>query len=72
LHLSADDLHPRGIFASGEEEGVFLCACVLCLVLQVEAARAGMGLAPLPSFMGDQIEGLVRIPNCKPYANYDV
>ena len=41
-------------------------------MLQVEAARAGMGLATLPGFMGDQIEGLVRTPNCKPYTNYDV
>jgi DNA-binding transcriptional LysR family regulator len=40
--------------------------------LQVEAARAGVGLAVLPCFIGDTIDGLLRVPGCKPYANYDI
>jgi DNA-binding transcriptional LysR family regulator len=40
--------------------------------LQVQAAVAGMGLAALPCFVGDQTAGLVRVPGCEPYSNYDV
>ena len=40
--------------------------------LQAEAAKQGMGLATLPCFVGDTTEGLRRIPNTKPYDNYDV
>jgi DNA-binding transcriptional LysR family regulator len=41
-------------------------------ILQVEAARAGMGLAFLPCFLADQIENLSRIPGCQPFSNYDI
>lgn len=40
--------------------------------LQVEAAIAGMGLAVLPCFIGDSVQGLARVPGCEPYANYDI
>lgn len=42
------------------------------VLLQVEAARQGMGLAVLPCFVADQTEGLVRIPGSTPYPNYDI
>jgi DNA-binding transcriptional LysR family regulator len=42
------------------------------IVLQAEAARCGMGLAVLPCFFADQIEGLIQIPNSKPYERYDL
>ena len=41
-------------------------------MLQVAAVEHGMGLAALPCFLGDQIPGVVRIPGCEPYSNYDV
>ncbi|MBT8078553.1 MAG: LysR family transcriptional regulator [Gammaproteobacteria bacterium] len=41
-------------------------------LLQVEAARHGMGLAILPCFLGDTADGLQRIPGCKPRSNYDI
>ena len=34
--------------------------------LQMEAARAGMGLAMLPCFLGDRDSGLVRVPGTAP------
>ena len=40
--------------------------------LQAEAAKQGMGLATLPCFVGDSIEGLCRIPDTEPYMNYDI
>lgn len=40
--------------------------------MQVEAARAGMGLATLPCFIGDRVEGLMRVPDCEPYFDYDI
>ena len=40
--------------------------------MQVEAARAGMGLAALPCFIGDAVDGLRRAPGCEPYFNYDI
>ena len=40
--------------------------------MQVEAARAGMGLAALPCFIGDQVSGLTRVPGCQPYSDYDI
>jgi len=41
-------------------------------MLQAEAVRAGMGLATLPCFVGDQLPGVIRIPGSEPYDNYDV
>lgn len=41
-------------------------------MLQVSAVQAGIGLAALPCFVGDKIPGVVRIPGCEPYENYDV
>lgn len=40
--------------------------------LQIEAARAGMGLVVLPCFIGDTVDGLARVPGCEPYFNYDI
>ena len=34
--------------------------------LQIEAAKAGMGLAMLPCFLGDRESGLVRVPDAVP------
>lgn len=34
--------------------------------LQIEAAKAGMGLAMLPCFLGDREAGLVRVPGAAP------
>ena len=41
-------------------------------VMQVEAAKAGMGIAVLPCYMGDGVEGLRRVPRTEPYENYDI
>lgn len=40
--------------------------------LQAEAAKCGMGLAVLPCFLADELEGLTRIPGCQPYESYDL
>lgn len=40
--------------------------------LQIEAARAGMGLAVLPCFIGDAVGELRRVPGSEPYFNYDI
>ena len=42
------------------------------VMLQISAARAGMGIATLPCYIGDTTRGLVRIPRAKPYDNYDI
>ena len=42
------------------------------VLLQAEATRCGMGLAALPCFLGDSVEGVTRIPKCKPYYNFDI
>lgn len=41
-------------------------------MLQASAAQAGLGLAALPCFVGDVLPGVVRIPGCEPYANWDI
>lgn len=41
-------------------------------MLQATAVQAGLGLAALPCFVGDVLPGVVRLPGCKPYANYDI
>jgi DNA-binding transcriptional LysR family regulator len=41
-------------------------------MLQVAAAQNDLGLATLPCFVGDVVPGIVRIPGCEPFANYDV
>lgn len=41
-------------------------------VLQGKAAQQGMGMAALPCFMGDRIDGLVRLPGAEPHSNPDV
>jgi DNA-binding transcriptional LysR family regulator len=42
------------------------------VLLQASAAKSGHGLAVLPTFIGDLTEGLVRIPGCEPYDNYNI
>jgi len=42
------------------------------VMLQADAARLGMGLAVLPTFLGDSTDGLRRIPGCEPYPNFDI
>ncbi|WP_370228303.1 LysR family transcriptional regulator [Cognatishimia sp.] len=39
---------------------------------QAQAALSGLGMASLPCFFGDQINGLVRVPNTKPLASRPV
>lgn len=34
--------------------------------------QANVGLASLPCFVGDKLPGVIRIPGCEPFANYDV
>ncbi len=41
-------------------------------MLQIEAAKASLGLAALPCYLGDTAAGLRRIPGTRPYDNYDV
>ncbi len=41
-------------------------------MMQATAVQAGLGLATLPCFVGDQVSGVVRIPGCGPYSNYDI
>jgi DNA-binding transcriptional LysR family regulator len=40
--------------------------------LQASAVENGLGLATLPCFVGDAIPGVIRIPGCESYSNYDV
>lgn len=40
--------------------------------LQIEAAKAGMGLAMLPCFLGDREAGLVRVPGAVPIADRSI
>ena len=42
------------------------------VMLQANAARHGLGLTLLPTFFGDATDGLIRIPACEPYPNYDI
>ena len=37
------------------------------VLLQLEAAKQGMGITIFPCFLGDQIPELERIPKCKPF-----
>jgi len=39
-------------------------------LLQLEAAKQGMGMVTLPCFVGDATNGLRRIPGTEPYENY--
>ena len=41
-------------------------------MLQASAVQHGLGIAALPCFVGDDLAGVVRIPGCEPYSNYDV
>lgn len=41
-------------------------------MLQATATQAGLGIAALPCFVGDVLPGVVRIPDCPPYANYAI
>lgn len=40
--------------------------------MQVEAAKAGLGIAALPCFIGDNIEQLIRVPRCVPEVRHDL
>jgi DNA-binding transcriptional LysR family regulator len=42
------------------------------VMVQATAARSGLGLSVLPCFVGDFVSGIVRIPGCEPYDNYDI
>lgn len=41
-------------------------------MLQSFAVQADVGIASLPCFVGDKIPGVIRIPDCEPFPNYDV
>lgn len=41
-------------------------------MLQATAAQYGFGLATLPCFVGDCLPGVIRIPGCEPYSNYNL
>jgi len=40
--------------------------------LQLEAARAGMGMVLLPCFYADNASGIKRLPNCQPQLNHEI
>lgn len=40
--------------------------------MQVEAAKAGVGIAMLPCFIGDKVPQLRRVPNCEPAIRHDI
>ncbi len=39
---------------------------------QMEAAKAGLGMAWVPCFLGDQFEGLVRVPGAVPVPDFSI
>jgi len=41
-------------------------------MLQAKAVQCGLGLGTLPCFVGDALPGVVRIPGCEPYSNYEL
>lgn len=41
-------------------------------MLQATAVQSGFGLATLPCFVGDSLHGVIRIPGCEPYSNYNL
>jgi DNA-binding transcriptional LysR family regulator len=41
-------------------------------MLQAKAVECGLGLGTLPCFVGDALPGVVRLPGCEPYSNYDL
>ena len=41
-------------------------------MLQARAVQCGFGLGTLPCFVGDALPGVVRIPGCEPYSNYEL
>ena len=41
-------------------------------MLQAAAVQHGLGIAAMPCFVGDNIPGVVRIPGCEVYSNFDV
>ncbi len=41
-------------------------------MLQAFSVQASVGIASLPCFVGDKIPGVIRIPGCEPFPNYDV
>ncbi len=41
-------------------------------MLQAFAVQSDLGIASLPCFAGDKIPGVIRIPDCEPFPNYDV
>jgi len=40
--------------------------------LQLEAARAGVGMVMLPCFYADKAQGIRRLPNCEPAFNHEI
>lgn len=41
-------------------------------MLQARAVQCGFGLGALPCFVGDALPGVVRVPGCEPYSNYEL
>lgn len=41
-------------------------------MLQSYAVQTHVGIASLPCFVGDKLPGVVRIPDCEPFPNYDI
>ena len=41
-------------------------------MLQAFGVQASIGIVSLPCFVGDRIPGVIRIPGCEPFANYDI
>jgi molybdate transport repressor ModE-like protein len=39
---------------------------------QMEAAKAGLGMAWVPCFLGDRVEGLVRVPGAEPLPDFSI
>nr|WP_247687169.1 LysR family transcriptional regulator [Pseudoalteromonas luteoviolacea] len=40
--------------------------------LQAQALKAGLGIAMLPCFFADKLEGVMRLPDCEPMLNHEV
>ena len=41
-------------------------------ISQIAGVKAGLGMVTMPCFVGDTLEGVVRIPGCEPYDNFDI
>ncbi|MEO1247845.1 MAG: LysR family transcriptional regulator [Pseudomonadota bacterium] len=41
-------------------------------ILQIAGVKAGLGMVTLPCFAGDRVPGVMRIPGCEPFDNFDL